>query len=45
MIWKAKMWRGKRADYSRTVFFVVKGLIAYKNGSGYVVVDKLKGMK
>jgi hypothetical protein len=39
------MLKGEKANYSRTVFFVIKGLIAYKNGSGYVVVDKLKGMK
>jgi hypothetical protein len=38
-----KMLVGYKADYSRSVFTVLKGgLIAYKNGSEWIVVDKLR---
>ncbi|MDR0666826.1 MAG: hypothetical protein LBF71_05390 [Campylobacteraceae bacterium] len=41
-----KMLVGYKADYSRSVFTVLKGgLIAYKNGSEWIVVDKLRSTK
>jgi hypothetical protein len=46
MITYAKMLIGYKADYSVKWFRVIKGgLIAYKNGSEWVIVDKIKGTR